>query len=197
MLVVLGQLLLWLFLVVVVVVVAVLVKNDDDDDDGDVDVDDAEDVDLTSGGGIDSHQLFQRLTQDPQFQQLRTVIQANPTLLESLLNQLKDTNPMIYNVIMENRDEFSRWLTEGSSGSTGPAPGSVPMPGPDSDSRPPMSGAPAGQPARRIQLDLTPEDRAAIHQLVEMGFDEGESLQAYIACEKNLQLAANLLMGGF
>jgi UV excision repair protein RAD23 len=39
---------------------------------------------------------------------------------------------------------------------------------------------------------------AAVDRLTEMGFDRSEAAQAYLACDKNEALAANLLMdGGF
>jgi len=39
---------------------------------------------------------------------------------------------------------------------------------------------------------------AAVDRLADMGFDRTDAAQAYIACDKNEALAANLLMdGGF
>jgi len=106
------------------------------------------------------------------------------------MNQFQQTNPAIYNILVENRDEFSRWLSEGTTGAA-PVPTSAPAPAPTS------GPAPTTAPPRRgIQLDLSAEDRAAIQTLVDMGFDQGEAVQAYIACDKNLELAANLLMSG-
>lgn len=47
-------------------------------------------------------------------------------------------------------------------------------------------------------LRLTEEELAAVDRLASMGFDRTEAAQAYIACDKNEELAANLLMdGGF
>lgn len=47
-------------------------------------------------------------------------------------------------------------------------------------------------------LRLTSEEMAAVDRLAGMGFDRSEAAQAYIACDKNEELAANLLMdGGF
>jgi len=165
---------------------------DDDDDDG-----------LEGGDGteITSAQIFQRLTAEPQFQQLRAAVQANPMLLQPLMNQLKESNPLVYNVIMDNREQFSQWLSQ--SGAGGAAP-SIPIPSGDGPAIPAPSAG-AAQPMPRPQapagprLELTAEDRSAIQQLVEMGFSESDSVNAYFACEKNLQLAANFLMenGGF
>jgi UV excision repair protein RAD23 len=52
-------------------------------------------------------------------------------------------------------------------------------------------------------LRLTEEEMAAVDRLTEMGFDRTEAAQAFLACDKNEALAANLLMdsmgdgGGF
>jgi len=47
-------------------------------------------------------------------------------------------------------------------------------------------------------LELNAEEIAAVNRLADMGFDRSEAAQAYIACDKNEALAANLLMdGGF
>jgi len=51
-------------------------------------------------------------------------------------------------------------------------------------------------------LRLTEEEMAAVDRLTEMGFDRSDAAQAFLACDKNEALAANLLMdsmgsGGF
>ena len=54
--------------------------------------------------------------------------------------------------------------------------------------------APPGQHVLR----LTEEEMAAVDRLTEMGFDRSEAAQAFLACDKNEAMAANLLMdGGF
>merc|ERR1712032_717291 len=47
-------------------------------------------------------------------------------------------------------------------------------------------------------LRMNEEEMAAVDRLADMGFDRTEAVQAYLACDKNEALAANLLMdGGF
>lgn len=59
----------------------------------------------------------------------------------------------------------------------------------------PGGGAGMGGPQ---VLRLSEEEMAAVDRLTEMGFDRTEAAQAYLACDKNEALAANLLMdGGF
>lgn len=58
-----------------------------------------------------------------------------------------------------------------------------------------MGGGGGGGPQ---VLRLTEEEMAAVDRLCEMGFDRTEAAQAFLACDKNEALAANLLMdGGF
>merc|ERR1712060_83687 len=62
-----------------------------------------------------------------------------------------------------------------------------------------MPGMPPGAGGGGPQvLRLSEEEMAAVNRLTEMGFDRTEAAQAYLACDKNEALAANLLMdGGF
>ena len=58
-------------------------------------------------------------------------------------------------------------------------------------------GGGAGMGGAQV-LRLSEEEMAAVDRLTEMGFDRTEAAQAYLACDKNEALAANLLMdGGF
>ena len=60
----------------------------------------------------------------------------------------------------------------------------------------PASGD-SGGPGPHV-LRLTEEEMASVDRLTEMGFDRSEAAQAYLACDKNEAMAANLLMdGGF
>jgi UV excision repair protein RAD23 len=56
-----------------------------------------------------------------------------------------------------------------------------------------MMGAGAGGGGPQV-LRLTEEEMAAVDRLADMGFDRTEAAQAYLACDKNEALAANLLM---
>jgi UV excision repair protein RAD23 len=65
----------------------------------------------------------------------------------------------------------------------------------DGGGLPNMMGGGEGRPQ---VLRLTEEEMAAVDRLCEMGFDRTEAAQAFLACDKNEALAANLLMdGGF
>lgn len=66
------------------------------------------------------------LRNQPQFQQMRQVIQQNPQLLNAVLQQIGQTNPALLQLISQNQESFVRMLNEPSSGGGGggAAPGS-------------------------------------------------------------------------
>lgn len=60
------------------------------------------------------------------------------------------------------------------------------------------AGGRGGAPPGQHVVELSQEEMAAVDRLADMGFDRTEAAQAYLACDKNEALAANLLMdGGF
>ncbi|KAG6031538.1 hypothetical protein E4U41_007538 [Claviceps citrina] len=108
------------------------------------------------------------LRNNPQFQQLRQVVQQQPQMLEPILQQLGAGNPQLAQLIASNPDQFLQLL--GESGDD-----DVPLP----------PGAQA--------IAVTEEERDAIERLCRLGFDRDQAIQAYFACDKNEELAANFL----
>lgn len=53
------------------------------------------------------------------------------------------------------------------------------------------AGAPGGVPSNYIQV--TQEEKAAIDRLAELGFDKQLAIEAFFACDKNEEMAANYL----
>ena len=58
------------------------------------------------------------------------------------------------------------------------------------------AGGGAGGAGGQHVVRLTEEEMAAVDRLADLGFDRNEAAQAYLACDKNEALAANLLMDG-
>ncbi|KAK7745640.1 UV excision repair protein rad23 [Diatrype stigma] len=108
------------------------------------------------------------LRNNAQFQQLRQVVQQQPQMLEPILQQLGAGNPQLAQLIAQNPEQFLNLLGE------------------DGDDDAPL---PPGAQA----ISVTEEERDAIERLCRLGFDRDAAIQAYFACDKNEELAANFL----
>ncbi|KAJ3275060.1 hypothetical protein HDV01_001566 [Terramyces sp. JEL0728] len=108
------------------------------------------------------------LRNSPQFQQLRQMVQAQPHLLPQILTQIEQTNPELTQMIAQNQEQFMQLLFEGAD----------------------VGDAPAGG---QQFITITPEEDAAINRLVALGFERNIAVEAYLACDKNEELAANYL----
>uniref|UniRef100_A0A2I3GGX3 UV excision repair protein RAD23 n=1 Tax=Nomascus leucogenys TaxID=61853 RepID=A0A2I3GGX3_NOMLE len=114
-------------------------------------------------------------TTTPQFQQMRQIIQQNPSLLP---------NPQLLQQISQHHEHFIQMLNEpvreagGQRGGDGGGSGGI---------------AEAGNgPMNYIQV--MPQDKEAIERLKALGFPEELVIQAYFACEKNKNLGADFLL---
>ncbi|KAI4134592.1 MAG: hypothetical protein LQ347_001385 [Umbilicaria vellea] len=108
------------------------------------------------------------LRNNPQFQQLRQIVQTQPRMLEPILQQVGAGNPQLAQLIGQNPDQFLQLLSE------------------DADEDAPL---PPGAQA----ISVTEEEREAIERLCRLGFERDLVIQAYFACDKNEELAANFL----
>jgi len=108
------------------------------------------------------------LRNNPQFQQLRQVVQQNPQMLEPILQQVGAGNPQLAALIGQHPEQFLQLLSED-------AENDAPLP-------------PGAQ-----QIQVTEEEREAIERLCRLGFSRDQAIQAYFACDKNEELAANFL----
>ncbi|XP_065353526.1 UV excision repair protein RAD23 homolog B-like [Cloeon dipterum] len=127
------------------------------------------------------------LRTQPQFLQMRQAIRRNPQLLNAALQQIGHTNPALLDLISSNREAFIRMLNEpGAGGNSRAAAGSGSESG--------RSGTDVGERIEGHTIQITPQDKEAIERLKDLGFPEHLVVQAYFACEKNENLAANFLL---
>uniref|UniRef100_A0A914I293 UV excision repair protein RAD23 n=1 Tax=Globodera rostochiensis TaxID=31243 RepID=A0A914I293_GLORO len=133
------------------------------------------------------------LAQSPQFQQLRDMLRADPTMLPQIVQQIAATNPQLMELIRTNQAQFLQMLNDGQP--LGEAGGDAVAAG-DGGAAVGVGApvAPQGEMPRRINIPVTPQDREAIARLVGMGFPETLVIEAYFACDKNEDLAVNYIL---
>jgi UV excision repair protein RAD23 len=126
----------------------------------------------------------------------------NPSQLQNILLTLQQSSPEIFELIRQNEDEFKGLIQQPiteedmrifqqftQSGQLGVGGGGR-QPGSSG------TGGSAGQQSQgrgRDVIRLSKEEYEAVARLKEMGFSEMDAAQAYFACDKNEELAANLL----
>ncbi|XP_057823587.1 ubiquitin receptor RAD23b isoform X4 [Cryptomeria japonica] len=121
------------------------------------------------GGALDF------LRNNQQFQALRTMVQANPQILQPMLQELSKQNPQLMRLIQDHQADFLRLINEPVEGAEGDLLGQLGGAIPHS-------------------INVTPEEREAIERLEAMGFERALVIEAFLACDKNEQLAANYLL---
>ena len=130
----------------------------------------------------------------PQFNSMRRHIQANPSVLPQLLQQLDQMNPTLLQHINANRAEFFRLINEpvgeneegGDEAMEQLAQAMAGAGGPGSDGI-----GPGGQ------IYVTEEENEQITRLTElgatMGLGQAHVLEAWLACDRDENMAANFL----
>jgi len=113
----------------------------------------------------------------PQAQQMRQMVAANPQLLQPMIQQLAEQNPQLAALLRENPEGLMQMLMQWAQQNEG-GEGDIP-------------------PGAQV-IQITEEERAAIERLEGLGFSRQAVIEAYFACDKDEQLAANYLFeGGF
>ncbi|KAA0711925.1 UV excision repair protein RAD23 -like protein A [Triplophysa tibetana] len=136
-----------------------------------------------SGSVQASENPLEFLRNQPQFQQMRQIIQQNPALLPALLQQLGRDNPQLLQQITQHQERFVHMLNEPRVGEADAAVAAEPA-----------VAAEGLSPPQTNYIQVTPQEKEAIDRLKALGFPEGLVIQAYFACEKNENLAANFLL---
>ncbi|GMI93634.1 Arabidopsis thaliana aldehyde oxidase 1, RADIATION SENSITIVE23B [Hibiscus trionum] len=115
------------------------------------------------------------LRNNQQFQALRSMVQSNPQILQPMLQELGKQNPQLLRLIQEHQAEFLQLINEPHDGSEGDI----------------FDQADQEMPHA---INVTPAEQEAIERLEAMGFDRALVIEAFLACDRNEELAANYLL---
>ncbi|XP_061404081.1 UV excision repair protein RAD23 homolog B-like [Lethenteron reissneri] len=130
----------------------------------------------TASQGSRSGNPLEYLRNQAQFRYMRRAVQQNPGLLPALLQELGVQNPQLLAEISQYQEEFIHMLNEpGEEGAEEPG---ADEPGAD----------------RPQVIQVTPDEMDAIERLMGLGFERRLAMEAYFACDKNENLAANFLL---
>lgn len=135
---------------------------------------------MGAGGGGEGAGILDFLRENPQFQAIRAMVQGNPQILQPMLAELQRQNPQLYQLISGNQEEFLRLLNE-------PAPE-----GALENLQAGLEGAGFGGEGEG-QIEISEDEKAAIDRLAALGFEFERAAEAFFACGKNEELAANFL----
>jgi len=136
----------------------------------------------TTGAGVPGAPAVDlaALRDNPQIRQLRELMAQNPALAQPLIQQLAASNPGIAQAVAQDPGALVQLLGGGGNGEFDFSDGEGPLP-----------------PGAHV-ISVTEEERAAIERLEALGFPRQAVIEAYFACDKNEELAANYLFeGGF
>ena len=109
---------------------------------------------------------------------IKIICMNNPEKITGLLNMFKERHPNLINLMKLHEEEFKNLLVS-------------PITQEDINNFKEIE-----QELRRPQgpsIRLTKEESDAVKRLQELGFSQAEAVQAYIACDKNEEMAANFL----
>ncbi|CAE8672680.1 unnamed protein product, partial [Polarella glacialis] len=145
------------------------------------------------GGGGAGLGALEELRNHPRFAELAQMVAANPQMLPQLLMTLEQTNPGLVQAIRENPEAFMN-LMQGAVGGGGGG-GQDPVAAMLAAAQEKHAGDTKARSTTGacMVVRLTPEENEAVLRLAELGFDRQMAAQAYLACDKNEELAANFL----
>ncbi|CAA2981890.1 ubiquitin receptor RAD23b-like [Olea europaea subsp. europaea] len=115
------------------------------------------------------------LRNNQQFQVLRSMVQANPQILQPMLQELGKQNPQLLRLIQDHHQEFLQLINE-------------PVDGSEED----IFDEPEQDMPHAVSV--TPAEQEAIERMEAMGFDRALVIEAFLACDRNEELAVNYLL---
>ncbi|CAH6720056.1 UV excision repair protein Rad23p [[Candida] jaroonii] len=132
-------------------------------------------------GGQANENAGGELGDDAQLNLLRTALQTNPELIQPLLEQLAASNPQVAQLIQQDPEGFIRTFLGGGDDLGFEIEGEG------------EGGDAMDEGEEGVRIMLTEQDESAINRLCELGFDRNLVIQVYMACDKNEEVAADIL----
>lgn len=121
----------------------------------------------TGGGEGAGANPLSFLQNNPMFNQLRQRLISEPQFFQTFMNQLAQTHPQLHQAISANPQAFlALLLGQGGEGPENDPPGTI---------------------------RVTQEEKDAIERLTQLGFPKHRAIEAFFACDKNEEWAANYL----
>eukprot|EP00922_Rhytidocystis_sp_ex-Travisia-forbesii_P061950 GHVS01091742.1.p1 GENE.GHVS01091742.1~~GHVS01091742.1.p1 ORF type:complete len:421 (-),score=89.91 GHVS01091742.1:216-1400(-) len=118
------------------------------------------------GGNIAGNPL-EALTRHPHFDEIRRLLQSNPAMVPAVVANITEQNPTLGQMISSNPDAFMALVNQPSAERQGP-PGVV-------------------------TITLTEAEMESINRLQGLGFPREAVQEAFLACDRNEEMAANYL----
>lgn len=131
--------------------------------------------------GGEASGMLGSMQQSQQLQDYLQALQGNPEALDSLLQELARTNPQLAHSIQSNPAAFLEAIRMMSQSNDYA-----------SNAEEELSGADA-VPDQPTTIRVTPQENEAIERLASLGFPKSLAAEAYFACDKNEEAAANYL----
>jgi len=114
--------------------------------------------------------ILQQLRNHPQFGELSAMVLQDPSVLPQFIAAISSQNPELAEAIRSNQEEFLAHLAEDAAEGEEEEEGEEP-----------------------VEVHMSDADRAALDRLMALGFSEEQALEAYLACDRQEELAANFL----
>ncbi|KAH9858973.1 hypothetical protein C2E23DRAFT_800790 [Lenzites betulinus] len=123
-----------------------------------------------AGAGAGGAGALAALANHPQIQHLREIMAQNPALIQPMVQEIAAQNPQLAQLFAQNPEALAQIL----GGDFG-------------------EDEEGGIPPGAQVIHVTEDERAAIERLEALGFSRQAVIEAYFACDKNEELAANYL----
>jgi len=131
---------------------------------------------------------MEQFASSPEFAQIRQLLQTNPQLMQVLLAQVAQSNPQLMQQLGSNPQALMQLLGGMGGGGGGARAG-----GAGAGLTQQQQAQLAAQRQGGTVINITQEEKNSLDNLVNLGFSRQKALEAFLACDRNEELAANYL----